>query len=194
MIRQGAPDPARSMRADAQQNHRRILEAADQVFQREGFDAPLDLIVAAAGVGRTTFFRHFPDRQALLVQLLERSVDEVHEQAELNRDRDDGLLQILAFMADRIGMRAALVEYWNAADPSHPAVQAAFARTGMIFADVIARATGAGLCRPDLTATDIAMMARMIAAAVHGAPADDKASAARRAATLLLEGYAGTPG
>ncbi|PXA95846.1 TetR family transcriptional regulator [Nostoc sp. 3335mG] len=189
MTRQEVDDPVRSLRADAQQNRQRILDAADQIFQRHGFDVSLDQIISAAGVGRTTFFRHFPDRQSLLIRLLERALDEMQEQAEQLRSRDDGLLVILAIMAERIGMRAALVEYWNAADPAHPAVQAAFARTGTIFAEVIARASRAGLCRADLTPSDIAMMARMIAAAVHGSPPGQKAAAAGRAATLLLEGY-----
>lgn len=178
-------------RADAQQNRERILDAADIVFQRDGVNAPLDTITAVARVGKTTFFRHFPDRQSLLASLLGRSMDELEDEAERVADRPDGLFRLIDLMAERIGLRAAFVEYWNAADPCHPAVRDAFARTGTIFSGAVAVARASGLCRPDLTVEDIGIIGRMLAAAVQGTAAAERSAAAKRGAQILLEGLRG---
>lgn len=55
----------RRLRADAQRNLDRILDAARDVFLEQGVDAPLDEIARRAGVGIATLYRRFPDRQAL---------------------------------------------------------------------------------------------------------------------------------
>lgn len=179
-------------RADARQNRERILAAADVVFQRLGVHAPLDAVIAEAGVGKTTFFRRFPDRQTLLATLLERSMDELRVEAEQVRERADALFHILAFTAERIGLRVALAAYWNAADPAHPAIQAAMAEVEPIFGAAIARAIAAGLCRPDLHTSDMVLVGRLLASAALADRSGGRAGAAR-AAQLLLEGYAARP-
>lgn len=60
------------MRADAEANRERVLDAAAEVFAEEGIDAPLTLIAERAEVGKGTVYRHFPDRDALLHGLAER--------------------------------------------------------------------------------------------------------------------------
>lgn len=47
---------------------RRIAETALELFQRQGYaDTTIDQIATAAGVGRRTIFRHFPTKEAILV-------------------------------------------------------------------------------------------------------------------------------
>src|SRR5580704_5863067 len=63
----GASTPPRPMRADAQRNYQRLLDAAVAVFAEHGADdASLEEIARRAGVGIGTLYRHFPTRQALL--------------------------------------------------------------------------------------------------------------------------------
>lgn len=182
------PQPVK-MRADARQNRERLLQAADVVFQRQGINAPLDAVFAEAGVGKTTFFRHFPDRQTLLAALLDRATDELIQEVERIGDRPDALHRMMTFLTERIGRRAALIVYWSAVDADHPAVRTMFARSEPLFADAIARAKQAGLCRPDLTSKDMILIGRMLASAVNLAPPAHKSRIADRAALLLLEGY-----
>ncbi len=59
------------MRADAQRNKRRLLEAAVQVILEFGGESPLDAIARRAGVGIGTLYRHFPDRRDLLSAVAE---------------------------------------------------------------------------------------------------------------------------
>ena len=60
----------RPLRADAQRNRDRILEAAEAVFASEGIEAPVDLIAEKAGVGVGTLYRHFPTKEKLCEAIL----------------------------------------------------------------------------------------------------------------------------
>jgi AcrR family transcriptional regulator len=56
----------RPLRADAQRNRDRVLEAAVRAFSQDGPDVTLDSIAKSAGVGIGTLYRHFPTREALV--------------------------------------------------------------------------------------------------------------------------------
>jgi AcrR family transcriptional regulator len=68
------------MRADAEQNRARIVEAATAMFKEQA-DAPLHAIAKRAGVGQGTLYRHFPSREALLLAVYERDVRDVIDAA-----------------------------------------------------------------------------------------------------------------
>ncbi|HET6298742.1 MAG TPA: TetR/AcrR family transcriptional regulator [Kribbella sp.] len=51
-----------------------ILDAAARVFSEHGSSANMADIAAAAGVGRATLYRHFPDREALLGALASHAI------------------------------------------------------------------------------------------------------------------------
>jgi AcrR family transcriptional regulator len=67
-------------RADARHNRERILEAAHEALQ-DSPDASLNSIAQRAGVGAGTLYRHFPNREALILAVyqhdIERLVDQV---------------------------------------------------------------------------------------------------------------------
>ena len=65
-IDEGAGQPARQKRADAQRNEQALLAAAAAVFVTSGVEAPVRDIAAAAGVGMGTMYRHFPTRADLV--------------------------------------------------------------------------------------------------------------------------------
>jgi AcrR family transcriptional regulator len=54
------------IRADAQRNYDRLVEAAHAVFAMQGAQATLDGIAKQAGLGIGTLYRHFPTRKSLL--------------------------------------------------------------------------------------------------------------------------------
>lgn len=54
------------MRADAQRNRAKVLDAAVAVFEARGVGASTEEIAKAAGVGAGTVFRHFPTKEALI--------------------------------------------------------------------------------------------------------------------------------
>src|SRR3954452_25260681 len=65
------------LRADAQRNLERILEAAREAFAEGGLDVGVEEIARRAGVGKATFFRRFPTKEALVHALYEGFVEEV---------------------------------------------------------------------------------------------------------------------
>ncbi|MET9609454.1 helix-turn-helix domain-containing protein [Streptomyces sp. NPDC006512] len=78
-VRRPAPRPgtrvplARSrQRADAVRNRAQILAAAEQLFtEREPRSVTMDQIAKAAGVGRATLYRRFPDPASVAAALLD---------------------------------------------------------------------------------------------------------------------------
>lgn len=57
---------AKTVRADAQRNRQRLLEAARRSFSSGGDKVTLEAIAREAGVGIGTLYRHFPTREALI--------------------------------------------------------------------------------------------------------------------------------
>lgn len=68
---------ARPLRVDAQRNRDKLLAAATEAFAEEGKDVALETIAARAGVGIGTLYRHFPNRDALIVAAYQHEVDEL---------------------------------------------------------------------------------------------------------------------
>ena len=72
---------ARPERADAARNRRRILAAADELFARRGANnVTMEEIARAAGVGKGTLYRRYPDRASIAVALLDEHERAVQEQ------------------------------------------------------------------------------------------------------------------
>jgi len=65
------PDPGDSRRADALRNRERILDAAERLLQQSPSAAVAD-IAAAAGISRSTVYRHFADRGQMIAAIAER--------------------------------------------------------------------------------------------------------------------------
>lgn len=80
----------------------RVIEAAEEVFGRDGFHkASIVDITRAAGVGQGTFYLYFPSKEALFVELVRQMGHEMrrqlHEATAPSPTRAD---------AERAGMRA----------------------------------------------------------------------------------------
>ena len=60
----------RPMRADARRNRERILVAARELFAGDPPEVQMDDLARRAGVGVGTVYRHFPDKEALMGELV----------------------------------------------------------------------------------------------------------------------------
>jgi AcrR family transcriptional regulator len=69
-----------ALRADAQQNRQRILDAGRAALAASG-DASLNSIAKKAGVGPGTLYRHFPNREALVLAVYCYDVQELADAA-----------------------------------------------------------------------------------------------------------------
>jgi AcrR family transcriptional regulator len=93
-----AAAPARPLRADAQRNRARILEAAEKVFAVEGIGVPVDLIAEKAGVGVGTLYRHFPTKEKLCEAVLLDRLSALTEDARALADADDPKAAFFGFL------------------------------------------------------------------------------------------------
>src|ERR1700739_1948487 len=66
----------RTMRADAERNRRRLLDAATEMFCERGLDVGVAEIAQQAGVGRGTLFRNFPTKEHLIAAIVVERINE----------------------------------------------------------------------------------------------------------------------
>src|SRR6516165_5921645 len=110
----GGPRP---MRADAQRNYARLLDAARAAFVERGADdVSLEEIARRAGVGIGTLYRHFPTRQALLEAVYRDQVEALGARAnELVESDAPGealaawLRALMAFSSTKHNLTSALL-------------------------------------------------------------------------------------
>ncbi|MEU9588925.1 TetR/AcrR family transcriptional regulator [Streptomyces sp. NPDC048219] len=72
--------PDAALRSDAQRNRERILHVATEELTRCA-DAPLSAIAKKAGVGQGTFYRNFPNREALVLEVYRYEMRQVADAA-----------------------------------------------------------------------------------------------------------------
>jgi AcrR family transcriptional regulator len=83
--------------------HDRILEAAVDLFEKQGFDATkVDEICELADVAQKTFYNHFPTKQNLFRELAEGVVAEMHAVLEDARRQPLSTQQRLRYFFDRV--------------------------------------------------------------------------------------------
>lgn len=70
------PPPSRATRTDALNNRARILAVAAEAFAASS-GASMTAIAKQAGVGVGTLYRHFPTREALIVELYHQEIQKV---------------------------------------------------------------------------------------------------------------------
>lgn len=107
---------ASGMRADAQRNRDRLLEAAKKCFSENGDSVTLDDIVAEAGVGVGTLYRHFKTRDALVEAVYisehEKLVDKAKELEE-SMPEVEALKQWLLAFIDMLATKRAMRDSLN---------------------------------------------------------------------------------
>lgn len=175
-------------RSDAQRNRERILEVA-LVELTHCADAPLSVIAKKAGVGQGTFYRNFPNREALVLEIYRHEIEQVAgSAAQLLRSRppDEALRawmdRLAEFAMAKAGLADAIRQVTGApgspAKPTHTPVTSA--------AEVLLRAgEEAGTIRPGITAEDF-MLA--IAGLWQLDPHDDWRTRAARLLDLVMDG------
>jgi AcrR family transcriptional regulator len=98
-----------SKTGDAADVRERILETASGLFYREGVRAVgVDLVVAAAGVAKTSLYRHFRTKDDLIAAFLKREDEDFwrtwDEVAGKHRDDPAGELQAhMDWIGERVG-------------------------------------------------------------------------------------------
>jgi AcrR family transcriptional regulator len=151
----------KALRADAERNRRRLLDAAQELFSERGLDVGVAEIAERAGVGRGTLFRNFPSKQDLIAAIVvERMGEAVDRGRGLLDARDPGeaLFEFLAEIAGRQQLDRALFEAVADAWLANDEIRAAHAGVVGVLGELLGRAQAAGAVREDIGAMDVLML------------------------------------
>lgn len=152
---------SRSLRADAQANHDRLLEVAAGAFARDGADASLKAIAAEAGVGIGTLYRRFPAREDLIEATYRNETGLLAASAaELLADRDpvDALREWMERFADYMLTKQGMADALPAILASRGGLREASRQAlGDAMQALVAAGTAAGRLRAGLSAPDVLM-------------------------------------
>ncbi|MGX1545531.1 TetR/AcrR family transcriptional regulator [Streptomyces adustus] len=145
-------------RADALRNRERIVTAAREMFVEFGPDVPLDDIARRAGLGNATLYRNFPDRDALVREVVCSVMDRTVRAGEValaeTGDAFAALERFVHAAADeRIGALCPMVS--STFDEHHPDLEAARERAEGVIEEVMDRARAAGQLRTDVGVGDL---------------------------------------
>jgi AcrR family transcriptional regulator len=167
------------LRADAQRNLGRVLDAAAEAFAEHGPDVSVDEIARRAGVGHATVFRRFPTKDSLMAAVVNERVAEVARLAEAALAAPDAGAAFIEFIWRSAELQArdrGLYECYGrcVATPEVVGLQDAVAR-------VVARAQEAGALRRDIDGHDVPTL---VGAAIKAAPAGQW----RRYVEIVLDG------
>jgi AcrR family transcriptional regulator len=158
------------MRADAERNRGRLLDAACRTYMEQGPEAPLDAIARRAGLGIATLYRHFGDRTALL-----RAVAaDVLAAAEAAGDRaraeePDAFSALRRYMHDVLdGCVPVLMPALGPAVREAPEVRARLDAAAAVQRRLIDDAKAEGTLHPDVEFADIGLALTRFARPIAG--------------------------
>jgi AcrR family transcriptional regulator len=177
------------LRADAQRNRTRLLEAAVHAFSQDGPEVTLDCIAKDAGVGIGTLYRHFPTRESLVEAAYRNELDRLCDAAtDLGQELAPDIAmrtwmdRFVDYMTTKRGMSEALhCVIASGGNPfSHSRDRMTDAVTALLHAG-----TAAGKIRADVEPVDVlASLSGVTLAAGDPAQRDQ----ARRLLDLLMDG------
>lgn len=161
----------RPLRADAVRNRRRILDAAEAVFARDGVSVPIDEVAQEAGVGVGTLYRHFPTKEELFEAIALRRIDDLLAVCDAGRDRQptDAFFGFLRQIAEEASLKHDLIDALGSAGSDFKtrcADKVAALEEGVDR--LRARAVEAGGVRADVTTTQVLGLVMGACRAVEG--------------------------
>jgi AcrR family transcriptional regulator len=179
----------RKPRADAQRNRERILEVAKEEFTRAGANASLEEIAKQAGVGPGTLYRHFPTREALLVEVYRKEVEKL---AAAEREFAETLPPVEALRAwmllfvDYIAAKQIIAPVLNAlaGDPKK-VFEASHGQVWEAIRALVKRAIKSGDIRKDLDPIDLL---RALIGVANVATTPEWQQSAKRLVEILILG------
>ena len=147
------------MRADAERNRVRLLDAAAEAFAESGLEVSVAEIARRAGVGQATVFRRFPAKADLVAAVLRDRLATLQGHAEAALRDPDPWEGLRAFMVEGAAMKARDRGFFEEAAAGaaleDPDVRSAHTAIGALVARLLERAQAAGAVRGDLTPQDV---------------------------------------
>jgi AcrR family transcriptional regulator len=183
------PDQKR-LRADAERNRLRLLDAAAELFATKGLSVGLDEIAHHAGVGVGTAYRRFADKSQLIEELLDERVAgmvALAEHALAATDPWDGLASYLEHATELLVLNRGVREIVYGSEHATAFVDRARARVEPLIERLLDRAQASGAVRRDVVFSDMPLIQFMISAAAD-LTAPQAPELWRRYLALMIDG------
>jgi AcrR family transcriptional regulator len=152
----------------------RLLNAAGQVFARDGLDASMPAVAAAAGAGVASVYRQFPSKHELIAALVTRRLDQIADEAALATASEGDRWSALVAMLWKIVEGEAYDDFLGEARVAvaeHAGVRRATRRTTRALEKLLAGARAEGRLREDATTLDLRLLFAATRAAKQVEPA-----------------------
>ncbi len=152
------------MRADARRNRERILAAARELFAGDPPEVQMDDLARRAGVGVGTVYRHFPDKEALMGELVRERFELFNAQlraALADRDAEPGEALVAALKANVAGLAddaATRFAFMSGGERVFAHAAAETEEFMRLAESLVGRARRAGQLAPGFRADDIPMI------------------------------------
>jgi AcrR family transcriptional regulator len=159
-----APVTVRPMRADARRNRASILAAARELFASEQPDVQVEDVARRAGVGIGTVYRHFPDKEALMGELVRERFAAFNERLgeALRDERGDPFDSLAAALRDNVASlaedAATRFAFMSGGERVFACAEGEREEFGRLAASLVGRARRGGGLRRDFRASDIPML------------------------------------
>jgi AcrR family transcriptional regulator len=186
------PRPAEQLRADARQNHARLIAAATAAFAEKGADAPLEDIARRAGLGIGTLYRHFPTRLDLQAAVFRSQVGTVCGEGDAlletlpPEQAFSGWVRSLAgYLVTKRGLSHALIE---AVGLESELISSCWVAMRETTERLLGNAQRAGVIRPDVDAMDVMRLVHGVTVSTEKIP-----ERAEMLMTVMLDGLRAKP-
>jgi AcrR family transcriptional regulator len=187
----GAPTE-RALRADAEQNRERVVQAARELFAEQGLDASTNSIARRAGVGIATLLRRFPTRDDLIaaafaekMNAYAHAIDDALAAADPWQGFCTYIERVCQMQADDRGFADVLTMTF----PTAKAFEEERNRSARALTELLKRAKATGRLRDDFVHQDVPLIL-MANAGVVTATRDAAPEAWRRLVGYLIQSFA----
>ena len=194
------------MQHRSEETHNHILEVANQLFAKSGYDATgVAEICQSAGVSKGAFYHHFPTKQAVFMELINSYMNSIEAGFNLMRQQTQNVPQVILQMAEMVGslFQASdihlpiFLEFWTHAnhDPQvWEATVAPYHRYQSYFAEMIQEGIDQGTIQPvdphQVARVIVSLAVGLLMESLFDPQVTDWQNEARQSLELLMNGIA----
>jgi AcrR family transcriptional regulator len=181
----------RKPRADAERNRQKLLDAARAAFTTQRTLATMEEIARTAGVGIGTLYRHFPTRDAMVVEVYRNEMSRLLEAARQLADSKpplEALRSWLLLFVDHLADNIVLGDVVKAVAGPNSKEEAATEQLSLSLSLLVERPVARGeIADPGVDPLDLL---RALYGVATASPAADWQRTAKRMVEILIAGMA----
>jgi AcrR family transcriptional regulator len=179
------------LRADAQENRDRVLDAARALFAEAGIGVTMRQVARRAGVGPATLYRRFPTKQALVEAAFDHELQAcrgIVEDGCAARDPWSGFCSVVEGLSVLNARNQGFTDAFTTMSADAGTIAAHRSSLLQMLAGLAERAQNVGALRRDFLIDDLVLVL-LAGRGLSALPLARREGAARRFAALALDGF-----